>query len=544
MHPVSNLRATWLMAGLETPALVRAALALALALAVAVPLHGQEPPPAGPMIRRVEVHISPVFDSLEAQRFWGYRLLNAFHAETKPYIIRRELLFAPGEAYDTARVHESERNLRALSIFREVRIDTVTTDSGLAVRVRTTDGWTTNVGFGIQTSGSQVLVNAFVQEVNLFGTRTIATLGYQSDPDRSSVLVGFDTPRLIAAKIGAGALYSRRSDGHFGSASVRYPFFSLSSRGGWSLTWQILDGRELHYAEGRRAPMDSARKKFALLRADGALALAASTRGYTRVGIDAQVRREDYGPERPSVELPRTITVAAGPFVAFRRPRYIQMRNYESMGRIEDVDLGPSIRLGVSAAPGVWGYARDGVGGRAGAVMGARIPAGFVQVQALASGVHSGGPDSSTVEAALLSVVQPDDRHLVVGFAAAGRRENQPFGVEYDLGLGYALRAFPAHAFTGDRQYLLNAEYRWLVLPRVLGLVGLGVAAFMDHGGAWFEGSGRRTGTDAGLGLRIGSIRSAASLIGRLDLAYRFANDREPAGWVVSLGRGFAFQRF
>jgi hypothetical protein len=44
--------------------------------------------------------------------------------------------------------------------------------------------------------------------------------------------------------------------------------------------------------------------------------------------------------------------------------------------------------------------------------------------------------------------------------------------------------------------------------------------------------------------LRIGSIRSAGSIVGRLDLAYRFASDREPAGWVVSLGRGFAWQRF
>ena len=50
--------------------------------------------------------------------------------------------------------------------------------------------------------------------------------------------------------------------------------------------------------------------------------------------------------------------------------------------------------------------------------------------------------------------------------------------------------------------------------------------------------------TDAGVGFRIGSIRSAGSIVGRLDFAYRFKGDREPAGWVVSLGRGFAWQRF
>ena len=53
------------------------------------------------------------------------------------------------------------------------------------------------------------MINAFVQEINLLGTRTIATLGYESDPDRNTVLVGFDTPRLFANRVGIGASYSR-----------------------------------------------------------------------------------------------------------------------------------------------------------------------------------------------------------------------------------------------------------------------------------------------------------------------------------------------
>jgi hypothetical protein len=148
------------------------------------------------------------------------------------------------------------------------------------------------------------------------------------------------------------------------------------------------------------------------------------------------------------------------------------------------------------------------------------------------------------VEGNALAVVQPNDAHLLVARVAGGRLENAPFGTEYDIGLGYGIRAFPSHAFTGDRYYLVNGEYRWLALPRFLGLVGLGVAGFVDHGGAWFGDATRRTGTDAGVGFRIGSIRSAGSIVGRLDFAYRFENDREPGGWVVSLGRGFGWQRF
>jgi outer membrane protein assembly factor BamA len=507
--------------------------------------HGQAST-AAPTIRAIVIDRGEVFDSVEAKRFWGFSLVNVLHARTRLYVVQRELLFAVGQPYDTARANESARNLRALSIFRDVDIDTVSTDSGVVVHVRTTDGWTTNLGFGIRTSGTQRVINAFVQEVNLLGTRTIATLGYESDPDRSSVLVGFDTPRLISNRVGVGASYSRRSDGHSAGAALSYPFFSLSSRQGGSLSWGLFDGRVLHYEGGTRVVADSAHRKFALVRADGAVALAASARGFVRVGLTGQILRDDFGEQGGSDELPRTVRVAAGPYLSLRRPHYIQVRNYEAMARVEDVDLGPSVRVDIAAAPRAWGYdAGGGVGGRLAASAGFPFPTGFAEVGATVSGLRSSAArDSSTLEASALAVAQPNALHLLVGRVAAGKIENQPFATEYDIGLGYGIRAFPSHAFTGDRYYLVNGEYRWLVLPRFLGLVGLGVAGFVDHGGAWFDGEDRRTGTDVGFGFRIGSIRSAGSIIGRLDFAYRFENDREPAGWVVSLGRGFGWQRF
>ena len=517
---------------------------LSLALVVAgSPAKAQESNrPA--TIRAIVVDRNEVFDSAEVRRFWGFGVVNSLHAQTRPYVIRRELLFDVGEAYDSARVNESARNLRALSIFADVRIDTIPSDSGLVVVVRTTEGWTTNVGFGIRTSGAERVLSVFLQEINLLGTRTIATLGYETDPDRNTVIVGFDTPRLIANRVGVGASYSRRSDGHSASAGVRHPFFNLSSRRAASLDWALFDSRVLRYERGTRVAVDSARRKLALVRAEVAVAPVASPRGYVRVGVMTQVRRDDFGPEGGTAEIPRTITVAAIPFVALRAPRFIQLRNYEAMGRVEDVDLGASLRADVSLAPRAWGYERDGIGGRLSGLAGLRMPTGFVQLAAGAGGLRSSaGVDSSSLDARALAVSQPNDRHLLIANASAGRLNNPPFGVYYDLGLGYGIRAFPSHAFTGDRYFLVNGEYRWLALPRVLGLVGLGVAGFVDHGGAWFRGEEKRTGTDAGVGLRIGSIRSAGTIVGRVDLAYRFEGDRERAGWVLSLGRGFVWQR-
>jgi hypothetical protein len=519
-------------------------LALALTMLGIASLHAQQPSGA-PIVRAIEIRRGAVFDSALASRFWPYRVANSLHITTRRYVVRRELLFRAGEPYDSAKVHESERNLRALAIFRTVRIDTVSTDSGVIARVTTDDGWTTEPSFGLSSSGSQVTVTAFIAERNLLGTRTIASLGFVSDPDRRSVIVGFDTPRLIANRVGVGASYIDRTDGKAGSASIRYPFFSLSSPFGVSLFAQNVDTRVLRFVGGRSRAVDSLRRKFSILSTDGAIALRAGPRGYTRLGFTGHIRREDYGPEKGRLPVPRTVTGVAGPYLSFRQVRYIQTRYFQAMEQVEDIDLGLSFRATALAAPEAWGYDHSGIGTAFEVGLGQRLPLGFLLMGASVSGVHSSATgDSSSAIASGTLVMQGGTRHLLVANGVIGALHNPRPGGEFDLGLGYAVRAFPSHSFTGDREFLLNAEYRWLAMPSVMELVGIGIAGFVDHAGAWYAGSQRRTGTDAGIGLRIGSLRSAGSINGRLDLAYRWANDRQPAGWVFSLGRGFVFQRF
>ena len=497
---------------------------------------------SGPIIQSIQLRRSPVFDSAEA-RFWPFRVVNALHAITKPWVIRRELLFQPGETYDSARVNESERNLRALGIFRDVDIDSVSTDSGLVMRVRTIDAWTTTPNLSLSTSGSQSILGLSLQEGNLLGTRTVALLSYESNPDRSSILAAFDTPRAIVNRIGVGATYLDRSDGHAAAASIRLPFLNLSSRQGASLYLLTSEGRVLRFVAGRARPDLTLHREYSLARADMATALRAGSRGFLHLGIAGQLRREDVAPDTSLIPIARTITGAFGPYVEMRSPRYIQLRNFQSIDRTEDIDLGLRLYAGALAAPRAWGYARNGVGAVANVGAGHRIPSGFVQLDAGATVLRtSEHVDSASVGASGTLVMQPVERLLLVGHAGGGLLQHPRPGGEFDLGLGLGLRAFPTHAFTGDRQFLLGGESRWLVWPRLLGLVGVGAAAFVDHAGAWYNGSPRRTGTDAGIGLRLASIREAGS-VWRLDLARRYASDVEPAGWVIAIGRGFVFQR-
>ena len=491
-----------------------------------------------PRVRAVLLQRDAVFDSVEA-RFWPYRLANALHVETRANVIRRELLLDVGDPYDSALVAESERNLRALGIFRDARIESQVTDSGVVLHVRTADAWTTTFNVGVATSGGQSVIDLSLQEGNLLGSRTVALVGYRNDVDRSSLTVGFDTPRAIDDRIGLGGSFVERSDGRAGTASLRLPFLSLSSRQGGSLVASAFQGRVLQFRGS--GVVDSLWRETALLRGDAAVALSAGPRGFVRVGIVGQWLRDDMIALVDKGNIPTTRTGAAGPYLAVRKPRFIRVWNVERIGRVEDIDLGSFATVSLLAAPAAWGYQRNGIGGSATAGIGIPFPGGFIRVAARASGLEtSEGTDSSTVEGMMSFVGQRGEKHLFVMHGSTGVQHNVIPGREFDLGLGNGLRAFPAHAFTGDRYFTTSAEYRYLLFPRLFGLVAVGTAAYAGHAGAWFGGEAERTGTEFGVGLRLASIREAGS-IWRIDFSRRLARDGFTGGWVTSLGRGFVF---
>ncbi len=491
-------------------------------------------------IRAIELQRRDIFDPEE--RSWYARVANALHIQTRPHTIRRELLFQPGETYDSARVAESERNLRGLGVFRRVKIDSVRTDSGLVMRVTTKDGWSTKADWRFRSAGGEVEFTIGMVEDNLLGTASSAAVRYRKTPDRSTVALGFRQPRLLAGTVGLATAYENRSDGTLAAAIVEQPFYSLTSRWGFRLEGETQDIRVLRFFDGADEARDTLTRRYSLVRGSTAWALRAGSEGFLRLGVQAQVRRDDYRTEGLEGEFPRTVSGAFGPYVVWNRARFLVTHGVAGFAREEDVDLGVTVRAGAMVAPQAFGYDRTGVAPLVAGRVGARLPGGFGYLEALAGGLYtSAGLDSGSVQLAGTAVLKPVPGHVAVLHAEAGWIENPLPGAEFDLGLGTGPRAFGSHAFTGDRQVFATAEYRVTVAEDFLGLVGLGMAGFLEHGGAWYAGSRRRLGWDAGVGIRLGASRSSDTEALRFDLARRFANDVEEAGWVVTVGKGFVF---
>ena len=318
------------------------------------------------------------------------------------------------------------------------------------------------------------------------------------------------------------------------------PFYSLTSRTGFRIEAEDRDERILQFFDGSNVASDTLTHLFSLVRASAAWATPRLVRGLHALGGHRPGAPEDFQPEASTEPFGKTVTGAVGPYLTWSRANFLVTRGVFGFAREEDVDLGVTVRLGLLVAPKAFGYDRDGIGPSFLARAGARVPGGFGYLEALANGLYdSGGLDSGTVQLAATAVLQPGAHQVGILHLEGGWLENPLPGTEFDLGLGLGPRAFRSHAFTGDRSFFGTAEYRYTIVDDFLGQLGLGVASFVDYGGAWYCGDPRRTGWDAGIGLRLGASRATDTDALRLDLAHRFANDAQGAGLGTDRREGF-----
>jgi len=496
-------------------------------------------------VSSVQVRREDVFDQSDSAS-WIARGANLLHVVTKPKVVDRELLIREGQPYDSVTAAETARNLRKLGIFREVSVDSVTSSDGLVERVTTRDSWTTQPYVSFKSTGDQITWGVGIAEKNLLGYQTKISLRYTKDPDRSTTQVEVNVPRVLFNRVGFTGVSNTLSDGRNSRVTISSPFLSLSSRGSITLDLRHNDEDVLRFFEGEDEASDTVRHTLWKTNLNGAWASRASPLGFVRFGGTLQLRYEDYSKE----QITKENRTPFGEFelgVDLSRSNFLVAREFRSLGPQEDVDLSPTFHVGVWFAPTAWGYERGGVGPSVTAHAGWAIPNGFTTFDLRGSSLFtSKGLDSGSVATQVTMALRPTPRHSVIANVSGGMQKNGYPGEEFDLGLTFGPRSYPIHAFTGDRAFFTTAEYRWVAMPDVfkLGLFTVGVAGFADYGGAWYDGSPKRTGKDWGVGLRFGSLRAASGKgATRIDLARRYANDAVTSQWILAIGSGFPFER-
>jgi len=484
-----------------------------------------------PRIDTIVVDNRNVFDEDDPAPGWMANLANGLHIRTRQSVIRRRLLLNRGDRFDLARMEESERALRSLGVFRQVRVDTVTqADGRLAVHAVTSDGWSTQPQASFTSVNGEQTWNVGIVERNFLGTATELALVYGRDPDRSRLDFEFVNPHFFGRRTLLNLRYADLSDGNRGAWRFGLPFHETAAPHAVETYGELAHERVLRFRDG--ALLDSSQHYVLRAGLAGGVSLkggATTSRRYSRLWGGWEWRREDFTASDTAL-VPYSVFTAVRAGIELGMVRFRILEHFNSYARREDVDLSPMLRAGIVMQSGV-GYEYKG---QASAVW----KRGFAVLRVDANGLDT------TRTRAQVTVVSQDvgRRHTLIAHAEGGIVTDPKPGSEFDPWVEQrGPRLFGLHAFTGTRMTWFVFEDRILLADELLGLFALGAAPFLEYGGAWYSDQPPRRGGDAGVSLRFGPTRAVRGEAAELALGYRFGDGVSGKRWGVTLRKGFSF---
>ncbi len=510
---------------------------------------------AGKQVAEIRVERVNVFDpKVPGEDWWPFRVANNIHYPTRENVIRRELLFAPGEVWDPLKVIQSERNLRANGSFRRADILPVERPDGrVDAVVLAQDSWTTNPRFAAGTEGGDTFFSMGVEEGNILGYGKSLALDYGRANRRTASSVSYGDPRFLGTRLALGTSYSRGSTGDASAASLTRPFYSLEAHGASAASWRLFSDE--FFIQREASDFSKHRKTRRTAEASTGRRLPWDSVFVQRAEAGWYADRLQY--ERVHETVPGFLPAdreLSGPTAGYSwvQPRYIKETYIDRMERVEDYNLGNELSVRAGWMGAATGSDRDRFIWNASNQQGVRFaPGRFAIARVGLMGRAAGGRWENAIANVDLNMFWKTHwrgDHTLVAHAEGAFGRYLDKDSQIVLGGATGLRGYKNNSFTGGKAVLVNFEDRFFFPGEYFHLVRLGAAVFVDSGIVADEGARlalRGIKSDVGFGLRAASSRSRSGGVGRIDLAY--ALNRGPGGgsrWVLSITGGQAFSLF
>jgi len=506
---------------------------------------------AGAKVVSIKLKQLNVFNTeLEEENNALFRFANDVHITTEPDVITNILLFNEGDEYEPRLLAESERLLRRQNYLYDARINAQSDCEGnVAVMVITRDLWTLLPEISFSRSGGENKSSIGFRESNLFGWGKRLSISRTSDAERNGYLFVYDDPNILSSRYRGRLEYSDNDDGKRHLLELTYPFYSIDTPYSYGLLSYSDQRTESLYRRGKIISEYEQKTDFNRIHFGHSKFLGHGWTQRLSVGyVHEQHRFSEIAATTLPIAEPRELSY---PYLSghFFEDHYIKVRNFDSISRTEDLNLGWNIK-------GLIGYSNESLSNDD-----SRYIYTFNINKAHFSGNNTlwrfhtdvegyWNERQSQVENLLASsqiqyylntsVEQSWYAKIRLDYA-----KNLTADKQLTLGGESGLRGYPLNYQTGDRSFLINLEKRYYWEYDFLQLFKVGGAAFFDVGRAWFNrqdnGENGQVLKNVGLGLRLAPSRANAGTVIHLDVAAPLdgAQDVDSLQWLVTVKNTF-----
>lgn len=503
----------------------------------------------GARLGEIRINVGDIFDPDDPKEDKKlYRLVNRFHISTRDWVIRQQLLFESGDAYEARLLQESERILRTNRYLFDADIRPVEYHDGVVdVEVTTRDVWTLSGGVSFARSGGENTVSFEIQDFNVLGTGKEIGIDRSSDVDRDSTTLLYRDRNFLGRRAKVELKLAENSDGHRRVAKLERPFYALDAR--WTGGIVAVSDHRIERIFDQSQVLDRFRHEFTQVEAYWGLSrgLIEGRALRWRLGYTYQGDRFDGLEGRDeNLALPPARTLSF-PWIELEhvQDRFIEIKDLDRIARTEDLNLGTRavVRAGWSS-PTFGGDREQGL-------VGCNASRGFVPgrrklvLASLGCGARwaDGGVETLLINGRGRFFWRDWGEHLFFAKIEADYARDLDPEQQLLLGGDSGLRGYPQRYQTGDRRFLVTLEQRFYTDWEPFQLVNVGAAVFFDFGRAWFNDVDGDLGVlkDAGFGLRLSPSRSGRGTLVHLDVA--FPLDRTPSidsvQWLVTTKETF-----
>ncbi len=472
----------------------------------------------------IQIVANDVFNTnLNSENLTIHRLANQLHIQSKPELIKAQLLFDKGDAFDIEQLNETERNLRDNAYLRSASITPIQVCDGMVdIKVETNDNWTLIPSMRFTRAGGENEFAFSVAELNLFGLGKSLNLELDYTNDRDQRVLQYFDPLLFGTRTQLTAQLQDNTDGEVQAIDVELPFYALNSQRSWRVSAGNIEYLQKLYTDGFVSNQLAVDREYASVEA-----------GFSRGKINNTVRRWVVGWQYDKRKLAATALfpdsspvperVFSYPYVeaTLLKPEFIKKSNLQVMESVEDVAIGPELRARIGYAAKSFGSSDDSF------VFDIEFSQGWQpnpkQLGLLSVELNgfydTDGALNNTLKTNAKWFYFQSPKSSVYAQANLISGENLFENRQIVIGGETGLRGYPLRYQSGDNRARFTVEQRYFFDWYPLRLVKVGAAAFAEIGSAWSDDESPDWLRDVGMGLRLVSTRQANAPVTHIDFA-------------------------
>lgn len=481
----------------------------------------------GKRIRTVQYNTLSIFDKDNPDENNAlYLFLNKLHVNTRPHVIRVQLLFAPGEQFDLSKVQESERILRKRPYLTNAYILPLNVCAEqLDIVVVTQDAWALEPQVSLSKESQGTKSGFAISDGNILGSGNSLTIGYEENAQRNLVNYDFRNPHIFNSQIATRVYYADTSDGRDTVVDISHPFYSLESP--WAAGFYTQDVTQVQ--EIRH--MDQNINEFRHQEMSNSIYFGMATDvnpTYTqRLLVGLSNEEDQFFTTDGTQQLIPAQRKAAYPWIEYQylENRFGIFKNVNQIQRPEDIALGQNMSFRVGYAGTQFDNPDDVV----------RYIGNYTntvdvdQHHIFEAGVTLDGRHHSKLEKIDTTVLginfaynyfQDDKRRWYMGFRYDVGQDLAQYE-ELTVGDITGLRGYPTDYQRGDERYVFTIERRYFSDVHIFNLLRVGYVVFFDVGKAWGISKYGHSPllSDVGFGLRLSSSKVRIGNVVHVDIA-------------------------